>query len=58
MIGQGFADEVFRVFAKAHHAITLEASNAHTPVEQMVRHVAQAYAAQGESHGAALCAVQ
>ncbi len=41
MIGQAFADEVFRVFAEAHPHIALEAVNVNTPVEHMIRHVAE-----------------
>jgi hypothetical protein len=40
MIGQAFADEVFRVFAEAHPHIELSALSVNTPVEQMIRHVA------------------
>lgn len=37
-IGQGFADEVFRVFAKHHPAIKLTWINAHPSVQTMIRH--------------------
>jgi uncharacterized protein DUF4325 len=40
MIGQAFADEVFRVFAHAHPEIELLVVAANTPVQQMIRHVA------------------
>jgi anti-sigma regulatory factor (Ser/Thr protein kinase) len=40
MIGQAFADEVFRVFADAHPAIELAAVNAQPDVAWMIRHVA------------------
>jgi anti-sigma regulatory factor (Ser/Thr protein kinase) len=37
-IGQGFADEVFRVFANRHPAIKIRAENAVAPVDAMLRH--------------------
>jgi hypothetical protein len=37
MIGQAFADEVFRVFARAHPEIRLTWSNATPEVERMIR---------------------
>jgi anti-sigma regulatory factor (Ser/Thr protein kinase) len=37
MIGQAFADEVFRVFAEAHPDIKLHALYTNTPVERMIR---------------------
>jgi hypothetical protein len=40
MIGQAFADEVFRIFANAHPEIELMVVAANTPVEHMIRHVA------------------
>lgn len=36
LIGQGFADEVFRVFANAHPAISLSAVNAEEQVKAMI----------------------
>ncbi|MDP1697740.1 MAG: STAS-like domain-containing protein [Xanthomonadaceae bacterium] len=36
LIGQGFADEVFRVFANAHPAIVLSAVNAEEQVKAMI----------------------
>jgi anti-sigma regulatory factor (Ser/Thr protein kinase) len=39
-IGQGFADEIFRVFATAHPETKLSAENANPVVEAMLRHVA------------------
>ncbi|HEX9709362.1 MAG TPA: DUF4325 domain-containing protein [Candidatus Thermoplasmatota archaeon] len=39
-VGQGFADEVFRVFASAHPGIRLSAENANPVVDAMLRHVA------------------
>lgn len=36
LIGQGFADEVFRVFANAHPEVTLSAVNAAAPVRAMI----------------------
>ena len=38
LIGQGFADEVFRVWANAHPKIELAAVNAHPDVAYMIRH--------------------
>ncbi|MBI2317923.1 MAG: DUF4325 domain-containing protein [Betaproteobacteria bacterium] len=38
-VGQGFADEAFRVFALAHPAIKLSTENAAAAVEAMIRHV-------------------
>lgn len=38
-VGQGFADEVFRVFASAHPDIAIRASNAGKAVEAMIQHV-------------------
>jgi len=40
MIGQAFADEVFRVFAEGHPSMQLVALGVSTPVEQMIRRVA------------------
>lgn len=39
-IGQGFADEVFRVFARRHPNIKISAENTTAPVDAMLRHVA------------------
>ena len=38
-VGQGFVDEVFRVFAAAHPAIIIRATNASAAVDAMIRHV-------------------
>jgi anti-sigma regulatory factor (Ser/Thr protein kinase) len=40
MIGQAFADEVFRVFANAHPDMELCALGVNTAIEHMIRHVA------------------
>jgi hypothetical protein len=40
MIGQAFADEVFRVFVNAHPNIKLYAVSANPSVTNMIRHVA------------------
>ena len=40
MIGQAFADEVFRVFVNAHPDITLYALGVTPAVKRMIRHVA------------------
>ncbi len=40
-IGQGFADEVFRVFADRHPDIRLEVENAAPAVEAMISHVSE-----------------
>lgn len=39
LIGQGFADEIFRVFAAAHPEIKVSAQNASPVVDAMFRHV-------------------
>lgn len=39
-IGQGFADEIFRVFPKAHPAVRLVPENVNPVVAAMIRHVA------------------
>ncbi|HSS66513.1 MAG TPA: DUF4325 domain-containing protein, partial [Gammaproteobacteria bacterium] len=36
--GQGFADEVFRVFASRHPDIQLRAINANRSIAAMIRH--------------------
>lgn len=38
-IGQGFADEIFRVFANAHPGCRIRAVNASPAVDAMIRHV-------------------
>jgi anti-sigma regulatory factor (Ser/Thr protein kinase)/biotin operon repressor len=38
-IGQGFADEVFRVFANAHPGVTLKRVNVLPGIEAVIRHV-------------------
>jgi len=38
-VGQGFADEVFRVFARRHPAIKIATENANSAVDAMIRHV-------------------
>ena len=38
-IGQGFADEVFRVFKNQHPGISIKATNANSVVNAMVQHV-------------------
>ncbi|MBW1808290.1 MAG: DUF4325 domain-containing protein [Deltaproteobacteria bacterium] len=40
-IGQGFADEIFRVFARRHPGITISTQNANPVVEAMLRHIDQ-----------------
>ena len=39
-LGQGFADEVFRVFASNHPQIQVRALNANHSISAMIRHVA------------------
>lgn len=46
-VGQGFADEVFRVFATAHPGITIRAINARGAVDAMIRHASGSAAAIG-----------
>ena len=48
-IGQAFADELFRVFVAAHPQIRITSSNTVAAVEQMIRRVVAAGAAQHES---------
>lgn len=38
-IGQGFADQIFRVYGNAHPEIKLEYKNANEDIEKMIRHV-------------------
>ena len=44
MIGQGFADEVFRVFRVSHPAVRVVAANASPAVDAMIRHAADSNA--------------
>jgi DNA-binding MarR family transcriptional regulator len=39
-VGQGFADEVFRVFARRYPALTISTENTNAVIEAMIRHVA------------------
>lgn len=39
-VGQGFADEVFRVFARRHPEIVISAENTNPVIDAMIRHVA------------------
>jgi len=39
LIGQGFADEIFRVFAKQHPNIEIETIHTAEEVKNMIRHV-------------------
>jgi biotin operon repressor/anti-sigma regulatory factor (Ser/Thr protein kinase) len=45
-VGQGFADEVFRVFAGRHPAIMITTENANPVIDAMIRHVASPDAAR------------
>lgn len=38
-VGQGFADEVFRVFARRHPAVRIATENTNPGVDSMIRHV-------------------
>ena len=38
-VGQGFADEIFRVFSRRHPAIKIATENANPAVDAMIRHV-------------------
>ena len=40
-VGQGFADEIFRVFADAHPGIAIRTVNAGKAIEAMIRHVSR-----------------
>jgi hypothetical protein len=42
MIGQGFADEIFRVFAAAHPGVHLTSINCNENVRNMIHHVGAA----------------
>lgn len=46
-VGQGFADEVFRVFARRHPGTAITTENTNPVIDAMIRHVA----ADGESGG-------
>ena len=37
MVGQGFIDEIFRVFANTHSAVTIKAINANKHVQQLIQ---------------------
>lgn len=39
-VGQGFADEVFRVFARRHPTIAISVENTNPVIDAMIRHVA------------------
>jgi DNA-binding transcriptional ArsR family regulator len=39
-VGQGFADEIFRIFAQRHPAISISTTNANPVIDAMIRHVA------------------
>ena len=39
-VGQGFADEVFRVFARGHPEISITTENTDPAIDAMVRHAA------------------
>ena len=41
VMGQGFADEIFRVFALEHPQVTLRPVNMIPEVERMIRHVSR-----------------
>ncbi len=41
-VGQGFADEVFRVFARRYPAIAIRTENTNPVIDAMIRHVASA----------------
>jgi len=41
LVGQGFADELFRVFQRRHPDTKIETTNTNTAVEAMIRHVIQ-----------------
>lgn len=40
-MGQGFADEIFRVYALAHPQLTIRVTNASADVLRMIHHVAR-----------------
>lgn len=39
MIGQGFADEIFRVYATAHPDVEISTTNVNTTIKAMIKHV-------------------
>jgi hypothetical protein len=41
MIGQAFADEVFRVFKNTHEHVNIVPINANTTISSMIDHVTQ-----------------
>ena len=45
-VGQGFADEVFRVFARRHPAIAIATENTNPVIDAMIRHVAAGNSAE------------
>jgi anti-sigma regulatory factor (Ser/Thr protein kinase)/biotin operon repressor len=47
-VGQGFADEVFRVFAQRHSGIVIHPENANPAVLAMIRHVSRGTPAEAE----------
>ncbi len=46
MMGQGFADELFRVYAEAHPAVMLCPVNMLPQIERMIRHVRKGYTSE------------
>ena len=47
-IGQGFADQLFRVFAKAHPEIKILPENMNEDIRRMVQHVGSRVSPAGE----------
>ncbi|MCZ6781406.1 MAG: STAS-like domain-containing protein, partial [Nitrospirae bacterium] len=45
-LGQGFADEVFRVFAGRYPAIAISTENTNPVIDAMIRHVASSASAR------------
>lgn len=41
IIGQAFADEIFRVYANAHSDIKIDHTNANEDIKNMIKHVLQ-----------------
>ena len=46
MMGQGFADEIFRVYATEHPQVLLRPVNMLPQVERMIRHVGRGKTAE------------
>ena len=50
-LGQGFADEVFRVFARRHPSLKIVAENAGPAVDAMIRHASSLEGTSSRTQG-------